>query len=393
MKIRTQLLLACFLLAVLPLTGIVFYSYRSSRRAIEGAYHKEATRLTAQMDRRLTTIRADLDQRLAGLSAIPLGDLQKGATPGTATHSGMVDNILMAMGEAAPLVDALEFVPAPTPPTPPVAAPAIVAQPAPVASPRLAVRVTPPVPPAPRIVVSDTELTEPIVIDLPPVTYPKFTMPADFPQRVAEITKLSVQLGDASLTQEQRAAIQQTMKDKQEQLNESVSASREEFHDQMEKTNDQRHEREMVIERRREAALAQREAASAQRQATRVVTVRSLSPEQRLELKSKEKQAGLLFGHRFNVSLHSDGKVVGQIRAQLSTDEVIKRVLGAQNDDTAEIPFAVDRENNVYTRNASDRATLDRLGIIEAIKSKKPLPHVPNWVVAMSYHKESGLHI
>ncbi|HEX7420408.1 MAG TPA: hypothetical protein VF505_11015, partial [Thermoanaerobaculia bacterium] len=63
MKIRTQLLLACFLLAVLLLTGIVFYSYRSSRRAIEGAYHKEATRLTAQMDRRLTSIRADLDQR------------------------------------------------------------------------------------------------------------------------------------------------------------------------------------------------------------------------------------------------------------------------------------------------------------------------------------------
>ncbi|HEX7421270.1 MAG TPA: SpoIIE family protein phosphatase, partial [Thermoanaerobaculia bacterium] len=160
----------------------------------------------------------------------------------------------------------------------------------------------------------------------------------------------------------------------------------EKFHEQMQKTNDQQHEREMVIERRREAALAQR-------QATRVVTVRSLSPEQRLELKSKEKQAGLLFGHRFNVSLHSDGKVVGQIRAQLSTDEVIKRVLGAQNDDTAEIPFAVDRENNVYTRNTTDRATLDRLGIIDALKSKKPLPHLPNWVVAMSFHKESGLHI
>jgi hypothetical protein len=50
MKIRTQLLLACFLLAVLPLTGIVFYSYRSSRTALEDAYHREAKRLTTQMD-------------------------------------------------------------------------------------------------------------------------------------------------------------------------------------------------------------------------------------------------------------------------------------------------------------------------------------------------------
>src|SRR4051812_32823108 len=98
MKIRSQLLLACFLLSVLPLTGIVFYSYHASKLALERAYHSEATRLTAQMDRRMTTIRADLDQRLAGLSAIPLGDLQTATRPGTvATRSGMVDNILMAM--------------------------------------------------------------------------------------------------------------------------------------------------------------------------------------------------------------------------------------------------------------------------------------------------------
>src|SRR5689334_20085898 len=133
MKIRSQLLLACFLLAVLPLTGIVFYSYHSSKKALERAYEGEATRLTAQMDRRLGTIRADLDQRLAGLSAIPLGDLQTATKPASvATRSGMVDNILMAMGEAAPLVDALEFVPAPhapavaqvTPTVAPVVAPA-----------------------------------------------------------------------------------------------------------------------------------------------------------------------------------------------------------------------------------------------------------------------------
>jgi len=57
MKIRAQLVLACFLLSVLPLSVIVIYSYRSSRSALESAYRKEADARTRQMDRRLATIR------------------------------------------------------------------------------------------------------------------------------------------------------------------------------------------------------------------------------------------------------------------------------------------------------------------------------------------------
>ncbi|MGZ7040059.1 MAG: hypothetical protein ACXVJO_17920, partial [Thermoanaerobaculia bacterium] len=72
MKIRTQLVLAWFVLSILPLSAIVLYSYHSSRHALEGAYQREAQQLTSQMDRRLTSIRTDLDQRLAALSALPI---------------------------------------------------------------------------------------------------------------------------------------------------------------------------------------------------------------------------------------------------------------------------------------------------------------------------------
>jgi len=51
MKIRTALVLACFLLSVVPLAGIVTYSYFSSRRALESAYHAEAARLTGRLER------------------------------------------------------------------------------------------------------------------------------------------------------------------------------------------------------------------------------------------------------------------------------------------------------------------------------------------------------
>src|SRR5437867_10144422 len=119
MKIRTALVLACFLLSVLPLGVIVIYSYYASRRALESAYHAEAARLTAQMDRRLGNIRDVLEQRLADVSALPdLSNAENQKGP-------MVGNIMMAMGDAASLVDSLEIRPVPHPPAAPRPATAI----------------------------------------------------------------------------------------------------------------------------------------------------------------------------------------------------------------------------------------------------------------------------
>src|SRR5438309_9688361 len=127
MKIRTSLVLACLVLSVLPLGGIVVYSYYASRRALETAYHAEAGRLTAQMDRRLGNIRDVLQQRLAEVSALPnLSNAEKEKAP-------VVSNILMTMGDAASLVDSIEIRPMYHPRPRPVAnpAPAAVAPPPP----------------------------------------------------------------------------------------------------------------------------------------------------------------------------------------------------------------------------------------------------------------------
>src|SRR5258706_7721074 len=104
MKIRAQLVLACFLLSVLPLSVIVVYSYRSSRSALESAYRREADARTRQMDKRLATIRGDLQQRLAEVSSLPMPNGSEDRTPD-------VGNILMTMGDAASLVDSLEIHP------------------------------------------------------------------------------------------------------------------------------------------------------------------------------------------------------------------------------------------------------------------------------------------
>src|SRR6266702_1321360 len=139
MKIRTALVLACFVLSVLPLGGIVVYSYYSSRRALESAYHGEAARLTAQMDRRLGNIRDVLEQRLAEVSALPnLSNAEKEKTP-------VVGNILMTMGDVASLVDSIEIRPVFHPRPRPAANPAPVVTP----KPNVTVVAAAPLPPPP----------------------------------------------------------------------------------------------------------------------------------------------------------------------------------------------------------------------------------------------------
>jgi hypothetical protein len=78
MKIRAQLVLACFLLSVLPLSVIVVYSYESSRRALEAASRREA----------------DVDQ-FAAAAAVPRPTLSSHRSPpprssGTATGRRMM---------------------------------------------------------------------------------------------------------------------------------------------------------------------------------------------------------------------------------------------------------------------------------------------------------------
>ena len=74
--------------------------------------------MTRQMDRRLTTIRTELDERLASLSSISMTGIPAGSDDTEGGRNAVVADILAAMGESAPLVDGLTIVPRP------VAAPA-----------------------------------------------------------------------------------------------------------------------------------------------------------------------------------------------------------------------------------------------------------------------------
>jgi serine phosphatase RsbU (regulator of sigma subunit) len=425
MRLRTQLVLASFLLAILPLTAIVIYSYESSRQALESAYRHEAARLTRQMDTRLTSIRGELDTRLADVSVLPLQNL---------TESRSADALAMAMGDIAPLVNSVEYRPEreptrpnpnPVPPAPrtapsAIAAPAIatpaIAPPAIAASassPRVEVAVAPPAPP------------EPIIVDLPSTPIPHFALPPDYHQRVTEIRNLSIDLGRnvATMTQEERDKKTAEIQQKNEQLQRDLNANREQFQkefavamaarekareerrrareaqnesvvrqqEQQRETLQRQQEQQREEEQRRQEQQQVAQEASTERVAEEavkktIVIKHQLTDEEKQMVRDRARQVSLLLGHDFAVPVENGGRIVGHVAAQVSPDEVIRRLLGTATDE-GEIAFAVDREGHLYTRNDKEREALTRIGV------PKRLNGIPNWIVVMKNAGGNGLQV
>lgn len=405
MKIRTQLVLACFVLSVLPLTGIVLYSYYSSKGAVEAAYRREAQRLTRNMDGRLATIRAELDERMASLSSIQIP-----STVGTdASGNIVVDNIILAMGEAAPLLEGIEYIPAPAPEPPSLPAPVAAAAEAAAAveeasRPAVPIEVFGEVEEAAR-----TLAPEPLVIDLPPVVMPRYEMTPAAHAAMREIGRLSAELAQRAdkMSKEERDAKKALLKEKSKLFDREIESSRAKFQYEMKAAQNQLAERRRRRQDERprqhttpEVAIVAPTPATPQARpvaaAAPVAAVRvksELSPDERKSLENKARKARLVLGRQFNVPVERQGEVVGQIRAQLKPEEVIRRVLGGQAGDRDEIPFALDRDGNIYTRNDTERKTLERLGIVQRIQAGQSLQDIPNWIVVNTRDEESGLRV
>lgn len=345
MRIRTQIILAAFVLAVVPLAAIVTYSYHSSRVALESAYQREADRLTRQMDRRLASIRAELDQRLAVVSALPLPSEQN-VDAGT--------NIATVMGDAASFVDAVEFQPFKMGEHPEATDLAEVA---------------PPAPPAPP--------DEHMVIDLPPTPLiRRYVMSEEQKDLLAEVGRIGAQMGKPGLDAEEREDLRKEMDAVQNELHRVISEDRQKYQEQIRSR--------MKVAPVPAVAKAPAQTAVRVREATKNDLEKSLAD---------AKKAALIFGTRFAAPVRKEGQLVGQITARISPEQVVRRILGNTSQDSMEIPFALDREGTVYTRNDEERATLDRLGIPGRMRKGQSLKSIEGWIVTTSTDPQSGLRI
>lgn len=117
MKIRTQLLIAFLLLAIVPLTGIVLYSYYSSLNAVREALAAESRSLLDDMTTRMAELKTDLGDRIESVAA--LTPEAWSGTADQAAYERMQKEITAKLGDTAPLVHQFEFTP--VPPVPQVA--------------------------------------------------------------------------------------------------------------------------------------------------------------------------------------------------------------------------------------------------------------------------------
>ncbi|MDE2690021.1 MAG: SpoIIE family protein phosphatase [Acidobacteriota bacterium] len=114
MRLRSQLVLAFLVLAVLPLGGIVAYSYISSANAFRAAVEAESREVTRQISVGLFRARDDLQGYVRRLGTmLPFDD------PQYADPEALAEFLLSNMGDGADFVDALELVPAAPPGTGP----------------------------------------------------------------------------------------------------------------------------------------------------------------------------------------------------------------------------------------------------------------------------------
>jgi serine phosphatase RsbU (regulator of sigma subunit) len=401
MRIRTQLILAAFVLAVLPLAAIVTYSYHSSRRALESAYRGEAERLTKQMDRRLASIRAELDQRVRYVGALPM---PAGGSDGDGS-------IATVMGEAAPFVNALDFEPIRVMTGNAAAAKEAKSEPAQESGTEASE--TPDTPAAPPAAAAPPVPTERVVIELPPMPeFPRYSMSEEQQELIAELGTLGARIGDQALDADEREDLRQQIREAEESLRKVVVADRAEYIAQMREAQDARRNRMQKLRQLSttpvvaSVAPAPRTPDVAATPAVASSEAAAPAPAPRAKVKVREatatdvesavehaKKASLIFGRSFKVPVRQEGEVVGELTARISAEHVIGRILGNPNEESDELPFAVDREGSLYTRNDKDRQLLTQLGIPELVRSGRSVRGIEGWIVSVSTDTESGLKI
>ena len=70
MSLRTRLIVAFFVLAVLPLAAVTFYTYQSNEQALREAAEREADLLAGELGQRMQLVTAQLSQRVEHLMDI-----------------------------------------------------------------------------------------------------------------------------------------------------------------------------------------------------------------------------------------------------------------------------------------------------------------------------------
>ncbi len=369
MKIRTQLIVALLLLAVLPLTGIVVYSYVSSRRAVRQTVEAEAAQLTVEMDQRLAAVKADLRRGVDRLAELSLAELAGALAPeAEGGERVLVTRWLSELGDAAPLVESFEVIPvAPAPPRPPrpEGAPAV-APVAPVPAPELETIL---LEVRREVEVLGLEELEDLEDGDAIVVREQIEQGIQLGVEVAvAMTEVFAPLPPAPALEPGGAEDDPESRETPEAA--EIRAERWQHWVQRMERDAERTER---LAEDSGARLAERhDARIAERHEAR-----------RLELAERRKRAELVLGRQPDFAIP-----VGRVKPHFSAQKLLEEVLRATRREQGELPFAVDAEDRLYVADEADRPALETLFRRAREAGGKSLE---DWVLAETADPETGL--
>lgn len=392
MKLRTQLALAFFLLAVVPLVALTLLSHQSSQQALQKATEIEAAQMASEMGVRLTRISADLERRLteAGGSEAMARYAQG---PSEGSREAALARLRAELGEAATLVESIEVVPdAPAAPEPDAA-------PAASAPESRRSRRAPPPPPRPGV---------PAVAGVPAIAAPpapsRFVL--DLPE--ARISLNLEALGALAAAVEgrgqdpaARAQFQREIQAHVRQITRVAEAARKQAVEQREATQAQL---ETIREADATARAGEAEEARALREqaADAVARERDLahdreSRQRRLaelqeRLHRREQEMQRVLGREFDTEIRDKGGAShGRIRAQVKAAQLVRVALAPLHGSDDELAFAVDREGGLHTLKPEDADRVRALGLDAVARGERTAGTAKDWVLAARPDPESGL--
>ncbi|HEX6900775.1 MAG TPA: SpoIIE family protein phosphatase [Thermoanaerobaculia bacterium] len=350
MKIRTQLILAFLLLAIVPLTGIVLYSYYSSLRAVEQAADAEVGMLAKEMDGQMTAVEAELG-RSVGRVEDEIAASMTVKPHELAVERSLGQRMVRDLGETAPLVETLEVIPQ---------------TPAPPAQPQ-------PVPVPPHAGAQGAPVTATVVIDVP---------------RVLEDVRRQLE-ATGETTTEQKAQLEAVDAALAGMAGAHVPPAPAPAPPEPAAAPEPRAAPVPVVpdtEVVREEVRKRIEEQFAREARKREQIIRGLAAQDERE------RAARALARDVEVPVWRSGEVVGTVKARIRTHEILRRVLGTRRSG-GDIPFAVDPQGKLYTRSPEDRKRIEALPIVTGVHSQARAVRwtSKNWVGATQKDPETGL--
>lgn len=364
MKIREQLILAFLVLAIVPLTGIVLFSYFSSKAAVKRAIEAESVALADRMREQMGGIKNELRGRFRGLRNLPLGELF--SAEDEAQQREKLAELFQELGESSSFIETFTFLP--SPPAAPEEKPFTPMRPA---DPE-----TPPLATSPFFVMPETgeesslysleshstdESKSAVIIDFE--NFHEWTLEGFDPD--SEVAVIASEVAMIAMNETERALKQLRLEQEKVHENERAIA-----------------EKQAIAEKRR-AEIQERQARRAERFLRRQEV-------ERRELELQSARMRRMLGDDFTFEIRDQGELIGRIQSELSVTELIGRVLGTTPRSRGEIPFVV-ADGELFVAQEEDRVRLEELGLQHDNATRQATAEDDRWLVVTQADPETDV--